>query len=658
MYCAANGAIFFEWLWLINIVMNSLSSKSSIVVRMSIALAGIIVLGMGTMLISYWLSERAEHDSLAINIAGSLRMQSFRMGLLAIDPALNTSPSLENAQSNSEWQRAQEKMEQTWSHPVFVPFLNERPNISRLYRRAADNWQQKVLPALNDLRTDTSINSDLHTHLLLENHIELLDGLVKALQQDAEQKVRSFRLVQIVALFATLLVSGLVMYTLKVRVEQPLNRLTTMAKRISQGDFSHQVAVTSADELGVLADTFNLMSRSIANSYEHLEQQVNEKTKALQQSNNALQFLYETAKFIIEKNSQGINYDEMISRLGHTIEVSDLELCLMTPEGDSPYLQIQPASQIDAELCKKQNCSKCLSSRGIVEKLDGRAIYRFQLMRNDRHYGLIVCRVSEAQLLSPWQEQLIQSAADQLAIGMSLKTDEDQSRRLAVLQERNAIARELHDSLAQALSYLKIQVMRLNKAIDREDKNTMEDVAEELREGLNSAYRQLRELLTTFRLKIDGGGLKAALQASVEQLRLQTAMNIHCDFSLNNIPLSPNEEIHLLQIIREASQNAIHHSHGNNLHIRLWQNEQQAISLAVADDGVGLPHSPEKMNHYGLAIMKERAKHLGGELMLSAAPAGGVLVSFDFIPDFIKIRQKSGIIISDIFNQRRDENPD
>lgn len=620
--------------------MNSHASKTSIIVRISVALAGIVVLGMSTMLISYWLSERAENDSLAINVAGSLRMQTYRLGLLALD----------NTPDAAQWLSAQQKIDETWSNPVFIPFLHDNPTISKLYDRAADNWREQLLPEFNRFKLQQSAMSDHQFQLLLDEHIQLLDALVKMIQQDAEQKVRSFRLVQIIALFATLLVSALVMYSLRVKVEQPLNQLTAMAKRISQGDFSHQIPVISQDELGVLASTFNLMSCSIANSYDHLEQQVDEKTKALQQSNSALQFLYDTAKLIIEHNPQGINYDEIISRLGATIHVSNLELCLMTTEGNSPYLQIKPASEINAELCKKQNCSKCLSSRGVVEKTGGMAIYRFQLTRNERHYGLIVCRVDEQQLLSPWQEQLIQSATDQLAIGMSLKTDEDQSRRLAVLQERNAIARELHDSLAQALSYLKIQVTRLNKAIDREDKITMEDVAGELREGLNSAYRQLRELLTTFRLKIDGSGLKAALESSIEQLRAQNSMNIHFDFALSNIPLTPNEEIHLLQIIREASQNAIHHSGGKNVEIRLWQNTDQAISLVITDDGVGLPIAPEKMNHYGLAIMKERAKHLGGELYLSNQATGGVLVSFEFIPDFIKVRQKSGIIISDILN--------
>ena len=113
------------------------------------------------------------------------------------------------------------------------------------------------------------------------------------------------------------------------------------------------------------------------------------------------------------------------------------------------------------------------------------------------------------------------------------------------------------------------------------------------------------------------------------------------------MPLAPNEEIHLLQIIREASQNAIHHSNGQHLNIHLWQNETQAINLTITDDGVGLPIAPEKMNHYGLAIMKERARHLGGELSIQNQ-SKGVMVSFEFIPEYINSRKRKGIIVSDI----------
>ncbi len=606
--------------------------KSSIVVRISLALACIVLLGMTTMLISYWISEKAENDSLAINIAGSLRMQSYKIGLMSISGNLNA----------AEFSQVKNKMDNTWKHPVFDRMRHEKPRISDLYDKAFLNWQEHVAPAINS----THSNPDLQR--ILDQQVLLLDQLVTAIQVDAEQKVRSFRLVQIIALFTTLFVSVLVMYALKVKVEQPLTTLTNAAKRISQGDFDYRIAPMEANELGVLAETLNTMNGAIGYMYENLEKQVDEKTDALQKSNTALQFLYDSARYIIEHNPEGINFDEIISRLSLVAGVNNIELCLMTNVGNSPYLQIKPESDVDHELCAAQTCDKCLSSRGVVETSATETIYRFLLNREQRQFGLIVCKLPAKQTLSIWQEQLIQSVTDQLAIGLSLKTDEDQSRRVAVLQERNAIARELHDSLAQALSYLKIQVTRLNSAINKEDKSTMVDVADELKQGLNNAYRQLRELLTTFRLKVDGGGLKSALDATVKQLSEQSNLKINLEFNVFNIPLTSNEEIHLLQIIREASQNAIHHSKGDTLLIQLKQNSDKKIALTIEDNGVGMPEAPEKLNHYGLAIMNERGKHLGGELKIQNNPDGGVKVYFEFLPEFIIHRNKNAIAVTDI----------
>lgn len=606
--------------------------KSSIVVRISLALACIVLLGMTTMLISYWISEKAENDSLAINIAGSLRMQSYKIGLMSINSNLDSAAFLQ----------AKTRMDDTWKHPVFDRIRHEKPRISELYDKAYLNWQKHVAPAMSS----TPSNHDLQ--LILDQQVVLLDQLVTAIQVDAEHKVRSFRLVQIIALFTTLFVSGLVMYALKVKVEQPLTTLTNAAKRISQGDFDYRLAPMEANELGVLAETLNTMNGAIGYMYENLEKQVDEKTDALKKSNTALQFLYDSARYIIEHNPEGINFDEIISRLSLVTGVQNIELCLMTNVGNSPYLQIKPASDVDHELCAAQNCDKCLSSRGVVETTEHETTYRFLLNREQRQFGLIVCKLPATETLSVWQEQLIQSVTDQLAIGLSLKTDEDQSRRVAVLQERNAIARELHDSLAQALSYLKIQVTRLNSAINKEDKTTMVDVADELKQGLNNAYRQLRELLTTFRLKVDGGGLKSALDATVQQLSEQSNLKINLDFNVFNIPLTPNEEIHLLQIIREASQNAIHHSKGDRLLIQLNQNADKKIALTIEDNGVGMPESPEKLNHYGLAIMNERGKHLGGELKIQNIAKGGVSVYFEFLPEFIIHRNKNTIAVTDI----------
>ena len=157
----------------------------------------------------------------------------------------------------------------------------------------------------------------------------------------------------------------------------------------------------------------------------------------------------------------------------------------------------------------------------------------------------------------------------------------------------------------------------------------------ELKQGLDAAYRQLRELLTTFRLKVDGTGLLSALQTTVKQLSEQSGMQILLNYQLTDIPLAPHEEIHLLQIIREASQNAVHHSQGSEIMISLQQDEQ-GVHLAVEDNGVGIPQAAEKLNHYGLAIMQERSKHLDGNIQIIARAEGGTGVYFRFMPDYLR----------------------
>lgn len=605
--------------------------KSSIVIQISVALACIVVVAITTMLTSYWLSDKADDDAQAINIAGSLRVQSYTVGLLA-----------NQASTNEALEQAVARLEQTWEHPIFSSLLRTNPDIATQHQEAYTHWQDTQQVLLTQ-------NANTPVHGLLQDQITLLDQLVGSIQQHAEDNARALRLVQVAALLLTLLFSGIVIYWLKVKVERPLSDLTQVAKRVAQGDFAYRIPVQQLDELGFLATALNRMSDAISHMHEQMEEQIEQQTQALQRSNITLQFLYDTARSIIEHEPQDNDYRRLVSRLTELVEAEDIELCLMTEAGDSPYLQVTPEQSAKGP-CITRNCDECLGGEMKTEwNSAGNAAvcrYSFPMLREQQHYGVLVCRMAAGKELDHWQQQLIQSVADQLAIALSLQSQEDNSRRLSLVHERTVIARELHDSLAQALSYLKIQVTRLNRAIDKQDKSMLEDVSGELQEGLTSAYRQLRELLTTFRLKGDELGLLNALQTSVKQLGEQTDMEISLDYALSNLPLSPNEEIHLVQIIREASQNAIHHSQGKHVTISLHEDSLKNVRLSIEDDGVGIPETPEKLNHYGLAIMLERGKHLGGELTIERRESGGTGVYFRFTPDYLKHRKEQAQLIT------------
>ena len=113
------------------------------------------------------------------------------------------------------------------------------------------------------------------------------------------------------------------------------------------------------------------------------------------------------------------------------------------------------------------------------------------------------------------------------------------------------------------------------------------------------------------------------------------------DYRITDVPLEPHEEIHLLQMVREAVQNAMHHSEGKHVVIRMAHlaNSDDKIELAVEDDGVGIPTDPEKLNHYGLVIIKERGRHLGGDAEIKRREEGGTGVYFRFVPQYLQKEQ-------------------
>lgn len=590
---------------------------SSLVIRISLALVGIVALAAVTMVTTYWISDQADNDAYAINAAGALRMHTYRLALLSQSDA--PEPAV---------QAAREAYDQAWQDPVFAQVTHGSPALVQQLEQARE-YSQKIVrdPPGPDAQ------------VLLDEQVARIDQLVSGIQSHAERNGQRLRLVQVLALFSVLGLAAIVIHWLRTQVAQPLSELTNLAATVGKGDFSGRATTTQMNELGVLAQTFNHMSDAIAQTHGQMEQRIAAQTEELQRSNTALRFLYDTAKAILEHEGDQIDYQPIMTRLAELVQADDIELCLFTETGDAPYLQVLPEHSVH-DVCVLRNCDDCLHGELLTSTTgpDQSPIFRysFPMVREQQHYGVLVCRTPVGTTLDDWQQQLIESVADQLALALSLQAEEDNARRLTLVHERTVIARELHDSLAQALSYLKIQVTRLNRALAKDDKATLQDVSNELQEGLNSAYRQLRELLTTFRLKVDVPGFANALQSSIKQLDEQTSMTLHCQYQLDNVPLTPNEEVHLLQIVREATQNAIRHSGGENVHINLYQNSDKTIHLNIEDDGSGMPNNPEKLNHYGLAIMQERGRNLGGTLSIENTATGGAGVYFTFTPEYVR----------------------
>ena len=320
---------------------------------------------------------------------------------------------------------------------------------------------------------------------------------------------------------------------------------------------------------------------------------------------------------------------DVLEAVIHDIEdlmgVNNGTICLGHP-GDSQayrYASTSPKDIVIATTTDRQ-CDVCLGNGEshtfqIENQTIGEPVKIFSTPIKDtnQQYGVLLVEFSTDMTLEPWQERLLETVASHIALAINVAQQVSESRRLSLFEERSVIARELHDSIAQSLSYLKIQVARLEKAIDDQaDRSNLLELTGVIRSALNGAYRQLRELLTTFRLRISETELGEAIKKTVSEFSERSGIPIEYDNRIGNCKFSPNAEIHVIQIVREALSNIIRHADASHAAVVVSCNQDGIVTITVEDDGVGIGDQGDMMQHYGLPIMKERAEWLGGNLQV------------------------------------------
>ena len=255
--------------------------------------------------------------------------------------------------------------------------------------------------------------------------------------------------------------------------------------------------------------------------------------------------------------------------------------------------------------------------------------------------GMLVVETAESHYFEDSEIQLAEITAKLLASALSVQTREQEGRRVALLEERAAIARELHDSLAQTFSYMKIQLARFPSSVmptqvttdaDNTENNIQAEIIQNLRLGLNEAYRELRELLATFRVQISTRGLDVAVKEAIEEFSLRSSLSISLDNRLGNFSFTVNEQLHVLHIIREALSNVIRHADAKHAEVSLVLQSNGEVMVMIDDDGVGVVDAVKDGQHYGVAMIKERANSLGGSLDVMPRRSGGTRVRLVFRP--------------------------
>jgi signal transduction histidine kinase len=197
--------------------------------------------------------------------------------------------------------------------------------------------------------------------------------------------------------------------------------------------------------------------------------------------------------------------------------------------------------------------------------------------------------------------------------------------REAIIEERRRIAREIHDSVAQSLSYLNLKTKAVSDFVSSE--NTVQALTElgEIRQIVQDTYEDIRESIDQLSTEIRSLAIIPTLSNYINEFGSNNGIKVKFNVSKAFPQLSPVAELQLLRITQEALTNVRRHAQSNEVGIKLEKNEQ-AVELMVHDNGQGFSLADlekSQPGYHGLNIIKERAEGLGGTLNVDTIPGEG-----------------------------------
>jgi two-component system, NarL family, nitrate/nitrite sensor histidine kinase NarX len=250
----------------------------------------------------------------------------------------------------------------------------------------------------------------------------------------------------------------------------------------------------------------------------------------------------------------------------------------------------------------------------------------------NRPIGIFNLYFKQAHALGEPDRQMLETLGQQLGAGLDNLRLQASERELAVSEERTLLARELHDSIAQALAFINLQAQMLEFALERHDEDEMRDILKMVRQAVQESYEDVRELLVHFRTRVGQQDLDTAIEAALRRLAEQSGMRTDFDVQGEGTALDPETEAQLLYIVQEAFSNVRKHAQAHTVTVRL-RRSRDGLSVIVRDDGVGFDEGAAPADghqaHIGLQIMRERALRVGAQVSVRSSHDKGTEIRLE-----------------------------
>ena len=425
------------------------------------------------------------------------------------------------------------------------------------------------------------------------------------------------------------------------RITGPISELIGASKEVAAGKFGRTIAVRTGDELEELASQFNTMSAQLQESYADLERKVTDRTKELA-TLNAISLVV----------SQSLDLDEIlcgaVEQTSQSIGADAGGIYLLDDDGKSLSIACQRGLSSDFmagidRLEVGEGFSGRVAETGeplVVQDLVSdprlpvsvakdqapRSLIAVPLSSRGRVLGVMFLASREHRDFSLPEVHLLTSIGHQVGVAVENGLLYKRAQQLAVLEERNRLARDLHDSVTQAVYGVTLYAEASTRLLAAGQVETAAEHLRDLRTTAQQALREMRALIFELRPPVlEKEGLVAALQTRLESVEGRAGVRAELKAD-GDFVLSRENEEGLYRIAQEALNNALKHARAQSISVGLSRGGGR-ITLEVVDDGVGFD-TAEGREHGGLGFtgMEERATRLGGVLTVLSSPGGGTTV--------------------------------
>ena len=597
---------------------------------------GLLLLALVSIGLTMWVTRQLDGGAAAVNEAGRLRMQAWRLvsAKAADRNAVDVTRMVGEFDATIRLLREGDPL-----RPLFVPWdASTEARFAELdaaWRELRPAWQ-----------TDTAVDMTALA-LRVDTFVSKVDGLVRAIEGTLARLTAVLNLFQLMMMGMAVVAAVLMLYVGYLFVIQPMQRMRLGLQQVEAGDFSARVAVEAADEFGELAAGFNHMAATLQGLYEGLERKVAEKTRDLESKRARLAALYEVSNFLVTAHT----LDELAQGFAQKIRRisgADAVAVRWSDEASQRYLMLAsdclPEDLVQEERCLEAGLCACgqpqASARTRVIPILSEDNFRLgncvragydslvsvPIRLQQRVLGEVDLFYRHDAVLSTEDRDLYDALTGHLANAIENLRSAALVREAAVSQERTLLARELHDSIAQSLSFLKIQVSLLRSAIDKGDDAQMHRTLDEIDTGVRESTNDVRELLVHFRTRTDSDDIEQALRTTLRKFEHQSGLKARLGMHGHAVALPSDVQLQLLHVVQEALSNVRKHAQASEVQVDVFRGPKWVFR--VQDNGQGFEPQTglQDETHVGLQIMRERAERIGARVEVNSLPGQGTEV--------------------------------